>query len=90
MKQNTKFDSPIVTKPAANITTAHFMSPLINAGKKPKKNVDHEKPTGASFIKPPLATLTAANAVLYLFRKLLLIQMFSLNKSINDKKDHNH
>ena len=63
MKQNTKDENPKVKKPIANITNAHFISPLINAGKKPKNNVVHEKPTGASFIKPSLPKLIVANAI---------------------------
>ena len=37
------------------IINAHLPSPLINAGKNPKKNVVHENPTGASLVKPPLS-----------------------------------
>jgi hypothetical protein len=35
-----------------NIITAHFQSPRNKAGKNPKKNAVHDKPTGASLIAP--------------------------------------
>ena len=34
------------------IMMAHFMSPLIKAGKGPKKKVVHENPTGAILLMP--------------------------------------
>ena len=52
MNANTMTAKPKVTNAAAKIITAHNQSPLINAGKKPKKNVVQEKPTGASLIIP--------------------------------------
>ena len=41
-----------VKNPTMKIIAAHFQSPLKIAGKKPKKNVVQEKPTGAFLISP--------------------------------------
>ena len=54
MNANTNAATPRVTNDVAKIITAHNQSPLINAGKKPKKNVVQEKPTGASLTIPVL------------------------------------
>ena len=54
MNAKTNPDKPKVTIAATTIISAHNQSPLISAGKKPKKNVVQEKPTGASLTTPVL------------------------------------
>ena len=69
MNAKTKPAKPKVTKVAAKIMTAHNQSPLINAGKKPKKNVVQEKPTGASLTTPfLLLNVIVANAIYHINR----------------------
>ena len=64
MNAKTIPDIPKVNIAATSITSAHNQSPLISAGKKPKKNVVQEKPTGASLVIPLLSLkVIVANAI---------------------------
>ena len=54
MNANIRYANPKVINPTTNIISAHFQSPLISAGKKPKNNVVQENPTGASLSTPDL------------------------------------
>ena len=68
INENTIFDIKGNTNAQGIIINAHIQSPLISAGKKPKKKVVQEKPTGASFTTPDLfSKVIVANAIFLLF-----------------------